>query len=246
MKDQKLNQIVAIEKGIKSRVYSNISHLHKLNQKPELFNGFTKTYNPKDEEGETFPTETMKVQAMALDALDAFSKSLTELLDITATKDWANCNAKADIVVNGDILIHDAPTPYILFLEKQINDIRTFVEKLPELDTSEDWTEDINSGLYKTKSISTNKTKKMQKAIVLYEATEKHPAQTQLITEDIVVGLWDVIKQSGAMPIPKKKKILEKIDILAKSVKYAREKANSIEAETVKVGNTIFNYLLDY
>ncbi|MDQ3812829.1 MAG: hypothetical protein M3347_02630 [Armatimonadota bacterium] len=40
---QKLNQVVAIEKGVKSRVYGEVTELHKTSQKPELFNGFIKT-----------------------------------------------------------------------------------------------------------------------------------------------------------------------------------------------------------
>jgi hypothetical protein len=245
MKDQKLNQIVAIEKGVKSRVYSEITMLHKSNQKVELFNGFTKNYKPKEDGGETFPPENKKVQLFASEVLGEFSKALTELLDITAAKDWANCKAVADVVVEGETLIKDAPTPYLLFLEKQINDIRTYIETLPILDTSEEWMEDVNSGLYKTSAVTSHRTKKIQKAIVLYEATEKHPAQTQLITEDVTVGHWNVVKHSGAIPLPKKKQMLDKLEKLAKAVKYSREKANSIEAESIQIGAKIFKYLLD-
>jgi hypothetical protein len=62
---QKLNQIVAIEKGVKSRVYGEITEMHKAAQKPDLFNGFVKTYRKKDEEGEDYPQERKKVQLEA-------------------------------------------------------------------------------------------------------------------------------------------------------------------------------------
>ena len=241
---QKLNQIIAIEKGVKSRTYSEISMLHKNNQKHDLFNGFSKFYTPKNDDGESYPPENKKVQMIAFESLKNFGKTLTKLLDITATKDWANCTAIADIVIDGEVLVKDAPTSYLLFLEKQINDIRTYVETLPILDTSEDWVEDVNSGLYKTGSVKTHKTKKMQKPIVLYEATDKHPAQTQMITEDIVVGYWDIVKQSGAMPIFKKKQILERIEKLSAAVKFAREEANSVNAVQMEFGSKLFNYLI--
>jgi hypothetical protein len=51
----KLNQIVAIEKSVKSRVYGEITEMHKLAQKPDLFSGFSKQYRKKDEEGEDCP-----------------------------------------------------------------------------------------------------------------------------------------------------------------------------------------------
>lgn len=241
----KLNQIVAIEKGLKSRVCSEISNLHKMNQKTELFNGFVKTYMKKDEEGEDYPQEKKKVQIKSEDAIEAFSKALTELFDTTAIKDYANCHAFANITVNGRILVESAPLPFILFLEKQVNDIRTFIEALPVLDESEDWNKDDNSGLYKTEPIQTHRTKKVIRPIILAEATKEHPAQTQLINDDIVVGYWNTVKYSGSIPIPHKKKILEKIELFSQAIKFSREQANSEEVEQKKIGSTIFDYLFN-
>jgi hypothetical protein len=242
-KNAKLNQIIAIEKGVKSQSYSVITELHKLSQKHDLFSGFSKTYKSKDDEGEGFPPEKKNVQARVESFVDAVTVALTELYNVTATKDYANCSAVADVVVDGQVIIEKAPATFLLFIEKQVNDIKTFVEKLPLLDEAEDWTKDINSGLYKTESIQTHKTKKVQKPVVLYEATDKHPAQTQLLTEDIIIGYWDTIKLSGALPLPEKKKILERIDKFGKAVKFAREEANSIECDRKQVGEKIFNYI---
>ena len=47
----KLNQILAIEKGIKTRVYADFTELHQATQKPALMNGFHKAYQPRDEDG---------------------------------------------------------------------------------------------------------------------------------------------------------------------------------------------------
>jgi hypothetical protein len=241
---QKLNQVVALEHSTKSRTHSTISNLHKVSQKSDLFNGFAKSYTPKDEEGDTFPNENKKVQFIATDKLDEFSKCLVELLDITATKDFANCTAVANIVVEGKVIAEKVPVPYLLFLEKQILDIRTYVEALPTLDMNEDWTKDDNSGLFKTNATLTNRTKKIQTALVLYHATDRHPAQTQLITEDVIVGSWSAVKHSGALQLPVKNKYLSKIEKLSSAIKFAREEANSSEAPEVKIGKSIFEYLL--
>lgn len=240
----KLNQIIAIEKGVKSRVYGEITDLHKSSQKPDLFNGFVKTYRKRDEEGEDYPPERKKVQLNAEALLTHISGQLIELFDVSATKDWANCYAIADVEVDGVVLVKGAPTPFLLFLEKQLSDLHTFVSKLPVLDEADDWFKDENSGLFKTVAIPTHRTKKVQKPIVLYEATKDHPAQTQLITEDITVGYWDTIKQSGAIPTPRKQLLLERLEKLAKAVKFAREQANSVEAPNQQIGKPIFNYLL--
>lgn len=241
--NEKLNQIIAIEKGVKSRVYSNITELNKIAQKAGMFNGFHKTYIPKDEDGDQYPPESIKVQAQSDSIIRLFFQSLTELLDVVATKDVTNCEAKADIIVDGTTLLSDIPSTYLLFLEKQMNDIRTFINNIPVLDENEDWIKDENSNLYKTSSIKTNKTKKLQKPIVLYDATDRHPAQTQLITEDIVIGSWETIKISGAISKFEKDKINLNLNKLSDSIKKAREAANMTVAKQQYVGSIITKYL---
>ena len=49
---------------------------------------------------------------------------------------------------------------------------------------------------------------------------------------------------SGAIPSPRKKAILEKVEGFSKAVKFAREQANGAEAASIKVGEKIFKFLL--
>lgn len=241
----KLNQIIAVEKGIKSRVYGEITDLHKAAQKPDLFNGFAKNYTAKDDEDEGLPPERKRVQYRVGEVLRQVERLSTELFDVTARKDWTNCDAKADVTVDGKVLVKQAPVSYLLFLEKQLTDMRTFVGELPVLDEGEAWEKDPNSGLFKTDPIQTHRTKKVQKAIVLYPATPEHPAQTQLISEDIIAGFWNQIKHSGAMPKPEKDALADRVEKLLQAVKQAREEANTAD-ETVapSVGDAVFTYLL--
>ena len=239
----KLNQILAVEKGVKTRVYAQISELHKATQKPLLMNGFEKNYRRKDEDGENYPPESQKVQYGHSEVTEQIADALAELFDITATKDFANCQTKADVVVDGEVLLQDAPATYLLFLEKQLSDLQSFFQKMAELDSSSDWSLDPSTDLHKTEAMQTQRTKKVQRPIVLYDATEHHPAQTQLITEDVVVGHWTTVKTSGAIPMPRKKTLMARIDKLSNAVKYAREKANAMEVEPQKVGKDLLGYL---
>lgn len=241
----KLNQIIAIEKGIKSSAYGALTELNKAAQKPDLFNGFSKTYRKKDEDGEELPPEGKRVQYTSGEVLRAAERALTDLADVTARKDWTNCVAKADVVVDGKTLIASAPVSFLLFMEKQLTDLRTLVGNLPVLDVAEDWKSDPNSGLYRTEPTETHRTKKMQKPIVLYAATTEHPAQTQLITEDVIAGWWVLTRQSGAMPKPEKQKLQDRIDKLIQAIKQAREAANMFdEADAPAIGAPVFGYLL--
>lgn len=241
----KLNQIIAIEKGIKSRVYGEMTDLHKAVQKPDLFNGFVKNYQPKDEDDEGLPAERKRVQYEIKDVLRTVERLQTEYFDVTARKDWTNCEAKADVMVDGKAVISQAPVSYLLFLEKQLTDMRTFVDCLPVLDDGEAWTKDLNSGLFKTDTVSTHRTKKVQKPVVLYPATPEHPAQTQLITEDIIAGFWQQVKHSGAMPKPEKQSLAGRVEKLLQGVKQAREEANTRdETKAPSIGNAVFSFLM--
>ena len=145
----KLNQIIAVEKGIKSKSHQNLTAAHHL-QKPALLAGISRTYQPKDEEGEQLPPESTRVQVKAEDVLRATAGTLTRLFDVTATKDWANRTAAADVLVDGRVLLAQVPVPYLLFLEKQLTDLHTFVRKLPVLDASEAWNLDPSTDAWKT------------------------------------------------------------------------------------------------
>lgn len=127
----KLNQIIAVEKGVKSRSFQELTEAHHLLQKPTLMSGISRTYRPKDEEGEQLPPESTRVQVKAEDAIRKTVEILTELFDVTATKDWANRSAVASVIVDGNTLLTDVPVTYLLFLEKQLTDIHTSSRSCP-------------------------------------------------------------------------------------------------------------------
>lgn len=239
----KLNQVVAVESGVKTRANAQLSELYKVVQHPALFEGFTKQYRPLHEDGERFPNESKNVQVTVRNVVNGVAACLTDLFDVTAQKDFANTQARADVVVDGTTLLRDVPVPYLLFLEKQLTDLHTLVSKLPTLDPAETWSEDQNSGLYRTEPTQTVRTKKVQKALVLHPGTEKHPPQTQLITEDMTVGHWDQTKFSGAMPSPTRSALVSRIERLQRAVKFAREAANGTEAPAQNVGAVVLGWL---
>lgn len=242
----RLNQILAVEKGIKSRVTSEVTELHKLSQKAGAFEGQQRHYEPIDVEGEQLPPERKQVQFIASELLTQAEKLWAELMSIEARKEWTNATAVADLVVNGLTLVAGVPVTYLLFLEKQLTDLVTFCEKLPVLDPGEDWKENSSTGLRVTEPVRSHRTKKTQRPIVLYQATPEHPAQTQMITEDVLAGHWVTVKQSGAMPLPERKKLVARAQELLRAVKQAREGANMVEEVRVPdVGAAIFTYLHD-
>lgn len=239
----RLNQIIAVEKGVKSRSFQELTEAHQKLQKPALLAGLARTYRPRDDEGEQLPPESTRVQVRAEELIRETGAILTRLFDVTATKDWANCVARADVVVDGVTLLSQVPVSYLLFLEKQLSDLHTFVKKLPVLDAAETWNFDASADCYATEPVQTVRTKKIPRNHVKAEATEKHPAQVEVYYEDVIVGFWRTVKFSGALPARRVTELLERVEKLQAAVKFAREAANNIEAPEQKLGQQVFQYL---
>src|SRR5579863_8555557 len=123
MEKQRLNQVIAVEKNIKTRTQQAITVAYHKSQKPVLFNGFTKKYEPLSADGEQFPPENKLVEVKVTNLLQEVRNNLAELFDVEATKDYANCTAHADVVVDSQVLVAKAPATYLLFLEKQLTDL---------------------------------------------------------------------------------------------------------------------------
>ncbi|MCU0499035.1 MAG: hypothetical protein MUF87_16915 [Anaerolineae bacterium] len=239
----RLNQIIAIEKNIKSQSLRELTDAHHLLQKPALLSGIARTYRPKDEEGEQYPPESTRVQVKAEEVIRQTVATLTRLFDVTATKEWSNGDARADVVVDGQVLIEKAPITFLLFLEKQLVDLHTFIKKLPVLDASETWVYDPSADVWATEPVQTTKTKKIPRNHVKAEATEHHPAQVEVYYEDVVVGNWRTVKFSGALSAQRVNELTQRIEKLQQAVKFAREEANNLNVDDRKVGDKVFQYL---
>jgi len=239
-----LHQIVAVEKSVKADANAAITAVYHLVQKAGLFEGIARSYTPLDDEGETLPSESTKVQQRADELLaTTVQASWTRLLDLTATKDVANTEAKADIVIDGTTIATDMPVSYLIWLEKQLLDMHTVIARLPALDAAYAW-EPSTSGDWATPVVQTVKTKKVPRNWVKAEATDKHPAQVEVYHEDVKVGTWDTIRYSGAMPAARQRELLARVTALQVAVKFARERANEHEVTDKKVGAALFAYLL--
>jgi hypothetical protein len=239
----KLNQIIAVEKGVKSRAFSELTEAHHQVQKTPLLAGLSRTYQPKDEEGEQLPPESTRVQVRVEEVLRRTATALTRLFDVTLTKDTANCEAKANVTVDGEVLLRDVPITYLLFLEKQLADLHTFVKKLPVLDAADPWSFNPSADCFSTEPVRTVRTKKVPRNHVKAEATDKHPAQVEVYYEDVPVGYWTAVKFSGALPATRVAQLTERVEKLQNAVRVAREDANGIEVDDRKAGEAVFGYL---
>lgn len=228
----KLNQVNAVLTSKKGEVEKEVAEHYKTLQKEVLFNGRERTYRPLDEEkGQKLPSESQRVQQRADDLVRRAVARWTEVWGLVLTQDTGNQSAIADIVVDGKVVMEKVPVTTLLFLDKQLNDLETFVSKIPTPDPAEEWGFDANTRLLKGRATESMRTSKEPTVIVKYEATKEHPAQTELFAKDVPVGTWTQILYSGAMPADRKEAILGRVRKLQEAVKEARERANLQEVE---------------
>lgn len=89
----KLNQLIAILQSVKANASKSKTEVYQLCQKNTLFQGLSRTYQSREEDGFVYPPESQK-------------------LTLKADELYANTEAKASIVVDGQTIIADVPVSY--------------------------------------------------------------------------------------------------------------------------------------
>lgn len=240
----KLNQIIAIASGKKASCIAAVTEIYKTLQKVDLFNGIKRVYQSLDEEGEKLPPETKIIQQKVVNVLAEASNMFADMFDVIAIQEYANCKARADIKVGETVIAQNVPVTYLMFLEKQLDNIKSLISKVPVLSTDVNWTRsESDNTIYVADTIVTTRTKKLPKAFVKVPATDKFPAQAEIFNEDIIVGNWSKTDTSSAISIRERDAMLKKVDSLRDAVKIAREEANSVSVDKVEIGKAVTSFI---
>ena len=237
-----LNQILGVRKGVNSTAGKRFTEIHRGTLKAQLVNGLSRTYTPKDDDGDVLPGEFQRVQIKVDDLIEDLVKVLARQIDVNATVDAANQEAVADLDFGG-APIPNVPVTTLMWLEKQLTEIKAFIDKLPVLDPSVSWDWDAQAGIYKSDVVTTHRTSKVAKPIVLFPATAQHAAQTQLITEDVITGYWNSQRLSSALPADTIRGMQDRLNILKEAVVVAREKANTTPVTNVTMGEALLTFV---
>lgn len=214
-----------------------------------MLSGISRTYQPRDEDGDQLPPESTQVQVRTEDVIKEAVAVLTRLFDVIAVKDASNCVAKADVVVDGTVVVKQAPVTYLLFLEAQLVDLHTFVARLPVLDPGERWAWVDDANCFASEPVRTVRSKKVPRNHVLAAAVAPAggnpglPAQVQVYHEDVLAGLWTTVRFSGALPARRVAEMVERVEVLARAVKQAREAANAVPAIEFAPGGAVLGFV---
>lgn len=242
----RISQLIAIVGGVTKEADDHLAKLRVLAGQEALMSGLEKTYRPLDEEnGVKLPPKSQRVRMTAEEILDAANDLLTRKWDISRTLDTANAVAKANIIVDGKILLVDVPVGHCLYLERELSALQALVDAMPTLDQTKDW-DDRNAepGQHNSLPVETPSSDKVAYNWPRGNGTVNHKEDVDVLFHDVVVGYWTTVTKSGAFTHKRKATLITRISELRIAVKTAREEANSTHVEDQHEGKTIFVWLL--
>lgn len=243
----KLHELLAVEPDLKGAAEKILNEtINTFTKKQHHFTERFKSYQPKDEDGDTFATEKQEMVTTVPKKLGHTQKVVVRYLDAVAQKEFTNTEASAVLEVDGKQLL-DTPLPatLLLALEGRLKQLREVYNAIPTLDPSETWHWDDKTKTYEAEPKHTYKAKKVYRNHVKAQATDRHPAQVETYTEDERVGTWTEKRWSGMITPAEKAVLIERLDVLARSVKQARQRANDTKVKKLSVGDVLFNFIND-
>lgn len=244
----KLHEVLAVEPNLE-QVARNITEeaKHTFGHRPR-FTGSLKRLEMFDEDRRGEETEETVEVATTVDEKLAYAREpIARWWDAVFQKELANQEAKADVVVDGEVLIKDAPVPFLLNLEKRLNELRDMFMTIPTLKPGVAWIRDEGQRdgvLVSQQATIRFKTEKTLDIIIATEATNQHKAQYEKVSKDKPVGKYVETEYTGTISPARKSDMLERIDKLIVAVKQARMQGNSQEVPNRTCASGLFDYIL--
>lgn len=244
----KLHELLAVESNLKGQADKTRNELAAtFEKKPHLFSEKLQTFISSEEGGKRTTEEQLDLQTTVRKELTWLSGIIAPALDTSYAISEGNTKARADIVLDDNtVLLQNVPATTLLELEKRMNELHELITRIKTLDPAKGFTLDTSreKGVYKARETQTTRTKKQIKPIVLYPATTEHPAQTQMISEDVPSGVLQTQEWSGLLTVAEKADMLERAENLRRAIKRARSRANETEVDTkAKIGAKLLNFV---
>lgn len=245
----KLHELLAVENSLENQANKVRNELATtFEKKRHLFEEKKIVFTPAGE-GQSTVESQLDIQTTVDNELKLIAGFITKALDASYQVAETNTVARADIVLDdGAVIAKEVPATALLELEKRLNEINSLILSIPTLDPAKGFTPDVarGGGIYQARTVNKTRTRKEKTVIVLYPHSDKHPAQTQLIDEDKVIGTIQEQEWSGLITPAQKSEYLSRVDTLTRAVKQARSRANDTEVDkTKKIGAKLISYIFN-
>jgi len=245
----KLHELLAVKTNLVGQGDKAVNDQKDLfAKKRHHFGASIRQYTPLTEGAQPVTEEQSDIQTTVAKELEWLANIFAKGMDNSFLIDVANTQARANIVLeDGTVLRKDVPTTALLALEGDLEKIQSLVAAIPTLDPAKAFRPDEQKGpgYWQARETITNRTKKVKKVLVKYEATKEHAAQTEVYDTDEVIGTVRTQEWSTLITPAQKADMLDRCDQLVRAVRRARSRANDfdIEAAGNKIGKTVLDFV---
>jgi hypothetical protein len=241
----KLHELLAVETDLKNQATNFINEAQKtFAAKTNHFIGQNRTYQPVNDDAERFPDENQELVTTVYEKLNFVEDHVGRYYDALVQKEFTNTFAKADLVIGDTVIATGLPATALLALENRFKALREVYRSIPTLDPAEKWTIDTqHKDCYVSETKETTKTAKVVKPLVLAQATDKHPAQVQMVNVDEIIGKWKTTRWCGMLTPAEKSALIERVETVLTAIKSARCRANDCEVQKINVAQKLFSYI---
>lgn len=245
----KLHELLAVEGDLQGIAKKLSAETQKTFNKSEMFMGTHRKLQMFDDsqQANVVADEFREMVTTVPAKLEYLSKAMIKYFDAVLQKEKTNQTAVADLVVDGETIATAVPATFLLGMESRLKELRAVLEVAPTLAPGLAWVEDVTAGkgVYRVQNADEKlKTAKTFMHKVLYEATDRHPAQIEKWEEQVAVGKYITNIQSGMLSPADKSDLLGRLDTMIQSVKKARMKANMTDVVQAEIGKQMFKYIL--
>lgn len=244
----KLHEMLAVEGSLKSQADKTRGDLaNTFEKKRHLFTESIVTFRPLAEGAPPVTEAQSTLNTTVPQELRWISDIWSKAIDGAYSIAEANTVARADVILDdGKVLLQAMPATALMELLKRAAEIQELTQAIPTLDPAKDFRLDDArpKGVYRARDDERVRTKKMQKALVLYEATKEHPAQVKEISVDEPIGVIQTQEWSGLITPAIKADMIDRAERLTRAVKSALSRANNVDVPKVPaVGTTMLSFV---
>ena len=257
MSKAQLHEILAVEGDHEGRTKKLIAEtLSTFKNKENLFKGSQRSLVMfgKDEanslELQAVEQKESKVLPLAStipENLNYLAAIIGDYYDVVYQKEATNQVSKADLKIQGRILVPDVPVTFLLSLESRLKEVRAVIVEIPTLEPEINWTADAShakKNVWRSTEKHDLKSVKDTDFRITVQPTQFHPAQ--VVTFDTVrnIGQYTDLAWSGKISSADKAQLLTNIDTLISEVKKARQRANSTPlVDNPRIGDVLMKHI---
>src|SRR5690348_7835341 len=205
-----LHQLIAVQRGVDeetAKTLGAVKHLLAVGGDQDPLTGLSRVYEPvSDDPTDQLPAQARRVQITAAELISRAAASLDRLFNLKFAREEGNCNARADVIVDGNTILQDVPVGFLMFLEAQVGKIVEMIDQIPTLNPADDWSDTapgLREGVWQSAPRKTAVPKRMPQVQVLSPAQvidgQKFDPQVRPYETEVTVGWWTTVKYSGQM-----------------------------------------------